>query len=376
LDIEAKDKAMQMRISNFYRAGIGKMTPETFYCVKEKQPNKEIHSIEHEGRTITDPEEIVRIMQKWYEDTAQVATPQTMDLNDFLRENNIVLPQIEDDLKEMLQEEFTQEEVREAIKDAHEASASGPSGQSIVFYKLIFMMVPDLMTSALNQLTFTPRLGEDPAFRWIKNRKIIYIPKTQQPKTPSDYRPLSLLEVLYKIPSRILNRRLTQILPQIIGPHQHGFMVQKGIQEPSVLVTHMIQDANQGNKPLQVVSFDLEKAFDRVSHICIVQALRAFGVPEIMVEALSSLCLTGYAQVEVNGKKGILITIRTGSGQGDPPSSTMFLIATEPLNRALAKNHQAIMYTTSAGTKVGPAFFADDSAAALALQMQQTFNQS
>jgi len=368
LDIEAKDKATQTRISNFHRSGIGKMTPETFYCVKEKHASKDIHELEHEGRTITDPEEIVRTMQQWYEDTAQAVTPQTMNLQEFLQENDISLPQIDEDHKEMLQEEFTQEEVKEAIQEAHEASASGPSGQSIVFYKLIFMMVPELMTTALNQLIFTPRLGEDTAFQWIKNRKIIYIPKKTQPKTPSDYRPLSLLEVLYKIPSRILNKRLTQILPQIIGPHQHGFMAQKGIQEPSILVTHMIQDANRENKPLQIVSFDIEKAFDRVSHICIKQALRAFGVPEIMVEALAALCLTGHAQVEVNGKKGILISVRTGSGQGDPPSSTLFLIATEPLNRALAKNHLAIMYTTAAGTTVGPVFYADDSAAALALR--------
>jgi hypothetical protein len=34
-DIEAKDKAAQMRISNFYR--IGKMVPETFHSAKEKK---------------------------------------------------------------------------------------------------------------------------------------------------------------------------------------------------------------------------------------------------------------------------------------------------------------------------------------------------
>jgi hypothetical protein len=33
-DIEAKDTASRMRISNFYKAGVGKMRPETFYCIK------------------------------------------------------------------------------------------------------------------------------------------------------------------------------------------------------------------------------------------------------------------------------------------------------------------------------------------------------
>jgi hypothetical protein len=56
------------------------------------------------------------------------------------------------------------------------------------------------------------------------------------------------------------------VLPTIIGPHQHGFMAQKGIQEPSILATHLIQEANYNNKSLQLISFDIEKAFDRVSH--------------------------------------------------------------------------------------------------------------
>jgi hypothetical protein len=34
----------------------------------------------------------------------------------------------------------------------------------------------------------------------------------------------------------------------------------KGIQEPSLLATHLIQDANHYQKPLQLVSFDMEKA--------------------------------------------------------------------------------------------------------------------
>ncbi len=82
-----------------------------------------------------------------------------------------------------------------------------------------------------------------------------------------------MLEVLYKIPSLILAARLNRILPTIIGPHQHGFMMQKGIQEPSILATHLIQDATQYNKPLQLVSFNMEKAFDRVGHAIIIQAL-------------------------------------------------------------------------------------------------------
>jgi hypothetical protein len=240
-------------------------------------------------------------MQKWYERTLERVLPQIETLTSFLARYELNLPQIDEDQCAMLEEEFTTEEIRLAISEANEVSAPGPSGQTITFFKLLFMAIPNIMTSALNQLVFVPGLLNDQDFRWIRHRKVVYIPKLPQPVSPGDYRPLSMLEVLYKIPSRILSARLSRILPTVIGPHQHGFMAQRGIQEPSLLATHLIQDAVHYQKPLQLVSFDMEKAFDRVRHHIIVQALRAFGVPEIMIMAIQHYTLVGYAFVEVNG---------------------------------------------------------------------------
>jgi hypothetical protein len=64
------------------------------------------------------------------------------------------------------------------------------------------------MLIPINQMVFIPGLIEDKKLTWVRNRKVCYIPKKPNPTTPSDYHPLSMLEVLYKIPSRILARRL------------------------------------------------------------------------------------------------------------------------------------------------------------------------
>jgi hypothetical protein len=211
-------------------------------------------------------------------------------------------------------------------------------------------------------------------FQWIKERKVKYIPKKPLPTTPGDYRPLSMLEVLYKISSRVLARRLSTALPDIIGEHQHGFMRGKGIQEPSLLATHLIQDAQQTKQPLQLVSLDIEKAFDRIGHKVIVQALRAFGVPKLLIQALRQYTPVGYAKVEDNGRRGILITIETGSGQGDPLSSILFLIGSEPLNRLMASCFPNLMYVTREGIRVGPVIFADDNLSPLSLTRAEQIN--
>jgi hypothetical protein len=224
-DIEAKDTASRMRISNFYKTGVGKMRPETFYCIKNNNRCRDINALMHEGVLMTDPDQIVATMQAWYERTAELALLQTETLTAFLARHHTDLPQIEDDQKEALEEEFSVDEVKQAISEAHEVSAPGPSGHTIAFYKLLFLTMPNMMTRALNQLVFLPRLSEDEQLRWVQHRKVICIPKVPSPTVPSDYRPLSMLEVLYKIPSRILAARLNRILPTIIGPHQHGFII-------------------------------------------------------------------------------------------------------------------------------------------------------
>jgi hypothetical protein len=281
-------------------------------------------------------------------------------LSDFLQDQQLELPQISPEHQDMLEEEITPSEVEDAINEAKEMSAPGPSGHTITLYKLLFQEIPSIFTAAINQLVFNHELATHHSFQWIKHRKVIYIPKKPNPLAPGDFCPLSMLEVLYKIPSRIIAQRLTRTLPTIIGDHQHGFMAGKGIQEPSLLATHLIQNAQQTERPLQLISVDIEKAFDRLSHTIIVQALRAFGVPELLIQALRNYVLVGMARVEVNGRKGILITVRTGSGQGDPLSSILFLIGWEPLNRLIVTKFAEIMYTTAEGITVGSILFADD----------------
>jgi hypothetical protein len=84
--------------------------------------------------------------------------------------------------------------------------------------------------------------------------------------------------------------------------HRHGFMASKGIQEPSLIVMYLSK--NWINPSTYQSSVDIEKAFDRLSHAVIIQALCAFGVPELLIQALQNYFLTGYAKVKSMVGKG------------------------------------------------------------------------
>jgi hypothetical protein len=54
-------------------------------------------------------------------------------------------------------------------------------------------------------------------------------------------------------------------------------------------------------RPLQLVSLDIEKAFDHKGQAVTAQALRAFGIAEILIQAFGQYTLANYAKMEVNG---------------------------------------------------------------------------
>jgi hypothetical protein len=93
-------------------------------------------------------------MQDWYANTANVEHVQTETLSEFLQGQQLDLPQISPELQDMLTEEITPMEVEEAINEAQEMSAPGPSGQTITLFKILNQELPGIFSAAINQLVF------------------------------------------------------------------------------------------------------------------------------------------------------------------------------------------------------------------------------
>ena len=95
------------------------MVPVTFNCIKEKHCSRDIHKLTLDNDvTLTDNEAITTEMQNWYQNTANNAQDQTLSLDDFLTQSNILLPELSDIEKQDLDKPFTQEEIKYALQIA------------------------------------------------------------------------------------------------------------------------------------------------------------------------------------------------------------------------------------------------------------------
>lgn len=96
---------------------------------------------------------------------------------------------------------------------------------------------------------------------------ITLIPKVKNPKYVSQYHPISLNNVLYRVFSKVLPNKLKKILPHVIFEHQSAFMMELLISD-NIMVAfknlHYIRNHSTGNIGYMALELDMSKTYDNM----------------------------------------------------------------------------------------------------------------
>ena len=169
------------------------------------------------------------------------------------------IPQVSDLENEFLIEPFTHEEVRAAIFQMEHNKAPRPDGFPPEFYQVFWGLIKDdLMalfsdfyqgTLPLNHLNFG---------------NIILLPKKKDARVIQQYRPICLLNVSFKIFTKVATNRLSMIAHKLIRPTQTAFLPGRNIMEGPVILHETLHELHTKKRNGVIFKIDFEKAYDKV----------------------------------------------------------------------------------------------------------------
>ena len=189
---------------------------------------------------------------------------------------------------------------------------------------------------------------------------IILLPKPEKDKRfLSNWRPISLLNQIYKILSGALAERLKPVLEHIIHPDQKGFVSGRYIGECIRNTYDTIEYAKDKKRVGLLLLIDFEKAFDSISHSFIIKSLHFFGFGYSFIKWVNVILNDVFSCINHCGNISERFQVGRSCRQGDPISPYLFIICVEILALRIRSDN------TVGGFKLGNFvqkldFYADD----------------
>ena len=203
-----------------------------------------------ENEIIRDRNKILTIIKDFYEQLYSEHNRKIDDNSPFFKN----IPRLSEESKNLCDGKVTKEECYNVLKEMKQNKSPGNDGYTVEFYNVFWPVLGDMIVGAMNESYDKGKLSISQKQGVIKllekeGKDTMYI---------KNYRPITLLNVDYKILSKVLATRLKNVLGEIIHHDQVGYIKGRNIGEAVRLIDDMFfNSVSQNNGYL--VAADLKR---------------------------------------------------------------------------------------------------------------------
>jgi hypothetical protein len=295
---------------------------------KARARTNRIHALKNQdGNLISEQEDLEAMANNFYHNlfTAQADLEPVLICQYVPRKVTVAMA-------EVLEQAFTVEEVEKALFQMGPNKAPGPDGFTAGFFQRHWSLVKESVVNAV--LGF---LNGGEMCNEVNRTVLVLIPKVANPQELTQFTPISLCNVLYKICSKAMANRLRCILDDIISEEQSAFVPGRLITDNVLLTYECIHylRKKKGKNGACAVKLDMAKAYDRVEWEYLRAIMMALGFTVRWCDLVMK-CITSVSfSVRVNGALSQPFNPTRGIRQGDPISPYLFLLCAEGLTSML-----------------------------------------
>ncbi|XP_026384454.1 uncharacterized protein LOC113280031 [Papaver somniferum] len=297
--------------------------------LKIRKARNSISELEDQnGNIISDEKKISEELIEYFEQKFKYKEVEDVEhmLND--------IPEVRtSDNQEMIEKVPDEEEIKATLFDMDQDCAPGPDGFSSCFYRSCWDIIHQDVVEAIQfcwRRRFIPK--------GLNSNFLVLIPKTEGARKPSQYSPIVMGNVNFKIFTKILATRIGNLMHKLVSPQQVAYVKGRCIQDQIILASELVNEMSRkrrcGNVALKL---DISQAYDSVNWEFLFLVLQKFGFSKKWCESLHILFQSARISVMVNGGPCGFFSVGRGLRQGDTLSPIIFVLMEEALSRRLTQ---------------------------------------